>query len=101
MDVVGDDGDDHRDGHQEHRKGQVFAQQGHHDGTGRNDLGQHQEEHCQGQEDVDAQSDLLLTLCRQVEDHDCHEGVRHQRDNQVHRVEEELPLEGEAEGPGR
>ena len=44
------------------------------------------------EEDVDGEGNLLLGVCREIKDKDGHEGVGDQWDDQVHCVEQKLPL---------
>ena len=61
------------------------------EGGGGQDLGDKQQEHDQGQQDGDAQGDLLPRLGRQVEHQHAQEANQHRRQDQVHCVEQGLP----------
>ena len=67
-------------------------------GGGGQDLGDEEEEHDEGEEDGDAEGDLLPRLGRQVEDQDAEEANQHRGQDQVDRVEEGLAPDCYVEG---
>jgi len=101
VDVVRDGGENDRGRDERHREQQVLRQQRNDQRVLRNDLGQHQEEDGERQQDVDAQRHLLVAVGRYVEDEDRDEGVRDERDDEVDGVEEELAADDDVEAPHR
>ena len=59
MNVEDPHGDEDGEGDEEHAEEEVLAEQGHGQGCRRNDLGKKQEEHCQREENRNAERDLV------------------------------------------
>ena len=101
VDVVRDDGHDNGRGDEEEREEEVLPEQRHDERVLWDDVGEHQKEDGQRQEDVDAQVHLLAGRRRDVEDEDGDERMRDERYYEVDGVEEKLSLEFDLELPER
>lgn len=88
MDVEDKDGDDDTQSHKDHGEQQVLPNERDDQGRGRYGFSDNQQEHSEGQQDRNAQGDLLPTVWGQVEDQDSEEGDEEARDDEVDCVEE-------------
>ena len=86
------------EGVEDHGEEDKLPEQGHHQGGGRDDLGQQEEEDSEREEDTDSQGNLLSTVRREVEHQHCQEADAHAGDDEVDGVEESLPPHGDVEG---
>lgn len=91
------DRDDDAESDQQHSEQEVLAEQGKCERGRRYDFRDEEEEHGLRQENGDAERDLLSGVGGQVEDEDREVGDTDARNNQVDRVEESLPTEGDVE----
>ena len=94
-------GEENGERDQNHGEQEVLADERHHQGRGRNELGQEQEEHGEREENVDAESDLLAAVAGQVEREHGEEADAHAGYDQVDRVEKGLAAERDVEGDVR
>lgn len=67
MDVKHEDGDNNRQGDEDHSEEQIFANEWDHERGGRNDFCDEQQEDSEREEDWDTQCDLLTAVWWEVE----------------------------------
>ena len=90
VDVENHHGDADTEGVEDHGEEDKLAEEGHHQGGGRDDLGQQEEEHSEREQDGDGERDLLARVRGQVEDEHGQERDAHARDDDVDGVEQRL-----------
>ena len=101
MDVQHKDGDDDAERDENHGEEEVLADQRDDEWRRGDGLGDDQQEHGEGEEDRDAEGDLLATVRREVEDQHCEEGDEEAGDDEVDGVEERQAADVEGVGDVR
>ena len=99
--VQHDDGGDNRERDEYHREEEILPDERNDQRRRRDNLGEEEEEDSEGEEDVDAQRDLLAAVRRQVEDEHGEEGDGDGGDDEVDGVEERLAAHRDVEGDVR
>ena len=101
MDIQHKDGDDDAERDKNHGEEEVLADQRDDERRRRDGLRDDQQEHGEGEEDGDAQGDLLATVGWEVEDEDREEGDEEAGDDEVDGVEERQAADVEGVGDVR
>ena len=101
MDIQHKDGDDDAERDKNHGEEEVLANQRDDERRRRDGLRDNQQEHSEGEEDRNAQGDLLAAVRREVEDEDREEGDEEAGDDEVDGVEERQAADVEGVGDVR
>jgi len=99
--VEHEDGDDDGEGHEDHSEEEVLADERDDERRGRDDLGDEEEEDCEGEQHGDAQGDLLAAVGGEVEHQDREAGDQQAGDDEVDGVEQGEPSDDEEVGDVR